>query len=330
MLTHAVRFDPTGAPHPLDTEPLPDVAAEVREARKEGGFLWLELWMPDEAEMASVADPLALDPRATRDAVTGRQQPKIQQFGDHLAVVLWTLELTRTYPTVTVGEVFLFIAPGVLVTVRRMRVQGEEVQSSHLADPDAHVEGGALGAAFAVMAQAAAGYSHLADTIEDELEELEREVFDDSVRESRARIYRLRGQIGKVDRAVATFNAALSASERHFEELSVDNEDIGPWVRDLMDDLAGTAVLANDQNLTLDAVVASHENNVAAQQNEDTSEISAIAAMLSIPAVTSGLFGMNFKDLPLVNTTGAWAWVMGAVVLIDLAVYVAFKRRHWL
>ena len=330
MLTHAVRFDRAGEPHPLDTEPLPDVATQLREARHDGGFLWLELWMPDEAEMASVADPLGLAPRATRDAVTGRQQPKIQRFGDHLAAVLWTLEFATTYPTVTVGEVFLFIAPGALVTVRRTRVQGDEVQSSYLAEPDVRVDGGALGAAFSVMAQAATDYARLADTIEDELEELEREVFDDNVRESRERIYRLRGQIGKVDRAVATLNASLRASERHFEELSVDNEDVGPWVRDLMDDLAGTAALANDQNLMLDAVVASHENNVAAQQAEDTRKISAIAAMLSIPAVTSGLFGMNFKDLPLVGTAGAWAWVLGVVVLIDVGVYVAFKRRHWL
>lgn len=330
MLTHAVRFDSAGEPHALDVDPSPDVARELKEARRDGGFLWLELWMPDEAEMASVAEPLQLDPRATRDAVTGRQQPKIQRFGDHLAVVLWTLELTRTYPTVTVGEVFLFIAPGALVTVRRTRVQGDAVQSSELAKPDARVRGGALGAAFAVMAQAAGDYARLTDTIEDELQALERDVFDDSVRESRERIYRLRGQIGKVDRAVATLNASLKASEGHFEELSVDDEEVGPWIRDLMDDLAGTAVLANEQNLTLDAVVASHENNVAAQQNEDTRKISAIAAMLSIPAVTSGLFGMNFKYLPLVNTTGAWAWVMGAVVLIDLGMYVVFKRRHWL
>ena len=177
------------------------------------------------------------------------------------------------------------------------------------------VAGGALGAAFLVLDDLCADYAALTERIEDELEEIEQQVYDDAVVESRTRIYRLRQQIGKIGRAVSSLATALESSREQFLTVSVAGHEVEPYVRNLLDRLTGTAEVLRDQSSTLDAVVASHENNANARQNDDTRRISAIAALLSVPALTAGVFGMNFGDLPLVKAPLGWAWVLGAAVL---------------
>jgi len=95
-------------------------------------------------------------------------------------------------------------------------------------------------------------------------------------------------------------------------------------------DLAATAQLVSDQGIALDGVVSSHESNISNQQNDDTRKISAFAALLSVPTVLAGLFGMNFKNLPGVSWTYGWEALIAVVVILDVLMFINFKRRHWL
>jgi magnesium transporter len=324
----AVAFDRRGLPHPVGDDA--SLRSELRRARRRGGFVWLESTAPDAAEMSRLAALLGLDPRSAAEAAKGRQQPKIQQFDRHLTVVLWTLEFRRAQPRIVVGEVFLFVQRTSLLVVRREGMPDARPPRSPLDDPDVTVSGGALGAAFRIIDDQCDEYAELAGGVEDELEDIEQEVYDDSVVESRRRIYRLRQEIGKIGRAVGTLATALEASQQHLSTVSVGGRGVEPYVRDVLDRLGGTNAVLRDQSSTLDAVVASHENNVSNRQNDDTRRISAIAALISVPALTSGIFGMNFVDLPLVKVPFAWAWVLGAALLIDTVMVWIFRRRHWL
>ena len=101
-------------------------------------------------------------------------------------------------------------------------------------------------------------------------------------------------------------------------------------MRDLLDDLVGTAALTADQNAGLDGIVSTHQNNVASRQNVDTRKISAFAALLAIPAVVAGLYGMNFKNLPGVTWVYGWIVIAGTIVILDVIAIIIFKRRRWI
>lgn len=124
--------------------------------------------------------------------------------------------------------------------------------------------------------------------------------------------------------------AALRESTQHLETVTVGKDRIGPYLQDLLDDAAGTAALINNQSQALDAILSSHENNVSARQNKDTRTISAFAALLALPTLIAGLYGMNFKNIPLVQWQYGWLVVGGAIIVVDIVIYLMFKRRHWL
>lgn len=123
---------------------------------------------------------------------------------------------------------------------------------------------------------------------------------------------------------------ALFFCIRHLEADTVGTDQIVPYLHDLLDDAAGTAALINNQSRALDAILSSHENNVAARQNKDMRTISAVAAMLAVPTLVAGFYGMNFKNIPLVQWQFGWLVISVAIVVIDVVIYVLFRRRHWL
>ena len=331
MLVDALTFTASGGAKDLTAAQREKPAAAVAAARKRGGFVWLNMVNPERAEVESVAKELALHPLAAADMVGHRQQPKVQRYDQHLFVVMWSLLYVNPRADIAIGEAFLFVGEGFLLTLQR--TEGETripLDFRAVLADDARQTGTPVSLASSVMAIIVAGYTEVADAIEDELEKLEKQVFDEETHDDSQRIYRLRQKIGKVDRASSSLATSLQASEEHFTKLTVGDEDVEPYLRDLLDDLVGTATLTTDQSTALDGVVSSHENNVASRQNSDMRKISAFAALLAIPTVTAGLYGMNFKNLPGVNWQFGWLAVVVAIVAIDVWAFIAFRRRKWL
>ncbi len=299
----------------------------ARRAHKADGFLLCIVEDPDEAEMRELAERFRLHPLAAADAASGKQQPKIQNYPEHLFIVMWTLAADGR---LQLGQVFLFVREGLLLCVQR----GDERHRLDIADivtdQALDVGTGAMSGAYRIMNRIAADYTKIESEIEDELEEIEAEVFDEHVHEDAAKIYRLRQRVGKVSRAVATFATALDAGRDHLEDLVVASEKLGPYLRDLRDDVAATATLAADQSRALDGIMSTHENNVATRQNADTRRISAFAALLALPAVIAGIYVMNFKTLPLVEWSFGWVVIAAVIVALDVVTYIVFKRRKWL
>jgi magnesium transporter len=329
MIRDMIRFHEHTDPKPLSDAQRTSPSSAIAAARKAAGFVWIGLEDPDEKEMTGFASTLGLHPLAVIDAVTGKQQPKVQSYDEHLFVVMWTLRQQRS-GKLSVGGLFLFVRDGLLLTVQRDMGKHPLDLAAILDATETTLEAGAVGGLYGLMANIAGTYSTLASEVEVALEELERDVFDDTRKEDGAAIYRLRQEIGKLQRAVSSLAKALELSREHLSDLVVGSRNIEPYLRDLLDDLAGTAQLVSDQGVALDGVVSSHESNISNQQNDDTRKISAFAALLSVPTVLAGLFGMNFKNLPGVSWTYGWETLLAVVVVLDILMFINFKRRHWL
>ena len=317
-----------GSIEPADVA-LEDVPDLIHRTRRRTEFVWLHLVEPDEDTVRQARDVLGIHPTAVADVVSRRQQPKVQKFDEHLFVMLWNV-LRQPDASLLLGETYLYIGEGWLLTLQRGNGADVPDLPKLLDEAPDDVRADTLPAAHQIMAQIVDGYAKAAADIETALEELEEQIFSESGREDHHRIYRIRKNIGRVDRAVSSIAAALHESTRHLETLTVGNEQILPHLHDLLDDAAGTAALINNQSKGLDAILSSHENNVAARQNQDMRTISAFAALLAVPTLIAGLYGMNFKNLPLVQWQYGWIVIGLSIVTIDLIIYGLFKRRRWL
>ena len=313
-------------PAEVDLGEVPKLVQKV----KRHGFVWLHLVDPDEDTVNAARETLDIHPIAAADVVSGRQQPKLQKFAEHLFILLWSILRDEGSDDVVLGQTYVYIGEGWLLTVQRGG-GGELTDLPQLLnDAPANMRDAAVTAAYTIMAEVVDGYAKAAAEVETHLQELEEQVFDDRAQEDHRRIYKVRKDIGRIDRAVSSIAAALRESTGHLDSLTVGTEQIVPYLHDLLDDAAGTAALINNQSRALDAVLSSHENNLAARQNQDMRTISSFAALLGLPTLIAGLYGMNFKNLPLVQWEYGWLAIGVAIVVMDVVIYTMFKRRGWL
>ncbi|MDY0908299.1 CorA family divalent cation transporter [Microbacterium sp. CFBP9034] len=314
---------------PAETD-LADVPALVRKAQRKDGFVWLHLVDPDEDTVDAARETLDIHPLAAADVVSGRQQPKIQKFAEHLFILLWSILPDEDSDDLVLGQTYVYIGDGWLLTVQRGEGGVLTDLPQLLGDAPENLRNAAMPAAYTIMADLVDGYAKAAADVESDLEELEEQVFNDETAEDHRRIYKIRKDIGRIDRAVSSIAAALRESTEHLEALTVGREQIVPYLHDLLDDAAGTAALINNQSRALDAILSSHENNVSARQNKDMRTISSFAALLALPTLIAGLYGMNFENIPLVQWQYGWLAIGAAMVIVDVIIYVMFKRRGWL
>jgi len=295
-----------------------------------GGFVWIGLTDPDPAQLEALGVAVGLHPLIRDDIAGGRQQPKVQWFDEQLFIVLRALHSIAGGSETTMSELYVFARPGILVTVGPGRAQGGfEVSAALDAAYPAVLGFGTLGAVHAIVASVVRGFLSVARDIEEELGGLEDQVFDETQKDDTLRIYQLRRRIGRVDRAVTTLAVAFENSRDKLVDYSHVHPGLAPYVADLIEDLAGAARLANDQQTALDGVISSHENAVASEQNSDSRTISAFAALLAIPAVVAGIYGMNFKNLPATNWSLGWVIIVAVIIALELWAYIALKKRHW-
>lgn len=307
-----------------------DLPQAVDEAKRNDEFVWLSLVHPDEDTVNEARETLGIHPIAAADVLSGRQQPKVQKFAEHLFILLWNIMRADDSDNLVLGETILYIGDGWLLTVQRG--EGGKLTDLYelLKEAPEELRNGPMPTAYTIMANVIDGYAKAAADIETDLEELEEQVFTDSTTEDHHRIYEIRRNIGRIDRAVSSIAAALRESTGHFKTLTVGKEHIMPYLHDLLDDAAGTAALINHQSRALEAILSTHENNVSARQNQDMRTISAFAALLALPTLIAGVYGMNFDNLPPFEWEYGWVVVALAMVVVDLVVYRMFKRRHWL
>ena len=308
-----------------------EVALLEASAQQEDGFLWVNLTEPDASEMLGIGRQLQLHALAVEDSVHGRQQPKVQWFKQHLFLAVWELLPIPGTQEIQVVELFLFARPGLLITVRRGAGTASPEPLERVMDAASiGLSGGVMSGVHAIVSHVVAGYINVCAAIESELEDLEDQVFDETTRDDAARLYRLRKRIGKVNRAVSTIATAFTNGRDRLHILIADNSELEPYVEDLIDDLAGVNQLSDDQDAALDGVISTHENSVASQQSTDSRKISAVAALLAIPAVVAGLYGMNFTDLPGTHWRYGLFVIFGLIVIIEAWAFVALRRRRWL
>ena len=104
----------------LEDVGIADVPAAIKKAARQKGFVWVQLVNPDEALVTEARETLGIHPVAAADVVSGRQQPKVQKFAEHLFVLLWQIIVERESGDVELGQTFLYIGEGWLLTVQRI------------------------------------------------------------------------------------------------------------------------------------------------------------------------------------------------------------------
>lgn len=303
--------------------------AELVEQRPADGFAWLGLRMPSDAELEEAAAAFDLPELAVDDARRKHDRPKVERHGAHLLAVVPTARYVDSREVVEFGELFFFLGPDHIITVRFGQAAPlAGVRSELEADPEL-LAAGPSAVLQAALQHVVESYRPVVEGLEHDVREVERDVFSTSRQQPTRRIYFL-------IREVLDFLVALEPLTVAMKRLtSVEcsrwvSEPVRPLFVDADEALAEILERTRTLHSLLTNALSASLTQVSLRQNEDTRRISAWVAIGVVPTVAAGLFGMNLGGIPGADDAWGFAAVTAATAVICLALYRRFKRADWL
>ena len=308
-------------------EPPVEPHQALQAAVDKGGFVWLGLYAPTAEELGEIAQHYGLHPLAVEDAVYAHQRPKLEHYDDVLFMVLTTARyvehdrLTATSEVVETGEVMVFAVPhgdhGGLSDLRR----GLEEQPDLLCHGPASV-------LYAVADSVVDAFVDVATAVEEDVDELEASVFSPDRTDDIGRLYQLKRELMALRKAVTPLEAPL-------QKLAEREIDVVPGaMRSYFRDVQDHAIRVRDQVGGLDELLSSILQASLARtslaDNEDTRKISAWAAMIAVPTLITGVYGMNFEFMPELRWRYGYPLVLLLILVVCWLLYRGFKRSGWL
>jgi len=305
--------------------PLERAGSAVQE---EDAFVWLGVVEPSAEEFEAIAREFDLHELAVEDAVKAHQRPKVELYGDTLLVVVKTAHYVDPEEVIEIGELLLFVNPDFVITVRHGAGDLGPVRSRIEQRPDLLQHGPGM-VLYAILDRVVDGYEVAAEGIEVDVQEVERQVFSEDRGENPAeRIYKLEREVLDFQAAVAPLSGSVDEIARgHFE---VVPEGLQEYYRDVHDHLrrAGGQI-AGFRELLGNALQA-NLTQVSVRQNEDMRKISAWVAILAVPTMIAGIYGMNFEHMPELQWRFGYPTVLVLIAVVCMLLYRRFKRAGWL
>jgi magnesium transporter len=302
--------------------------AEVR--RRDAGFVWIGLHEPDDEQITGIADVFGLHELAVEDAVHAHQRPKLERYDDTLFMVLKTVRYRGAgeQEVVETGEVMVFLGRDFVITVRHGEHSGlHDVRRRLEADPE-QLALGPSAVLHAIADRTVDAYLAVTAAIEDDIEELEREVFTPRSAPDAERIYGMKREVLELRRAVVPLGAPLRKLTEGYSVL-VPHE-VRSYFRDVDDHLATVTERIGAFDELLTTLVNAALAKITMRQNGDMRKITSYAAMISVPTMVAGIYGMNFDSMPELHWTYGYPAVLAVTALACLLLFRVFRRNQWL
>lgn len=314
--------------------PVENLTTAARLAQDGEGFVWLGLKDPRDADLQALASQFSLHPLAIEDAIFGHTRSKLEMFGDDLFMVVSTVAyvdhetLTSTSEIVTTGQVMIFLGDHFVITVRR----GEHAQLSALrrlleADP-ARLARGPSEVLYAITDKIIDDYLDVVAEFESDVDEIESAVFARGGSHEVDRVYQLKRELIEFKRCVLPLGAPLLRLATR--EMPVIPPQSKAYFRELADHHTQAREAVGSFDEVLSSILQAGLARASVADNEDMRKISAWVAIVAVPTMIAGIYGMNFTNMPELRWHYGYYAVLALIAAVMLGLYLGFKRNRWL
>jgi magnesium transporter len=290
-------------------------------------FVWIGLLEPSEGEFEAVRREFDLHELAVEDAIKAHQRPKLEVYGETLFVVLKTARWNDDRDAIDFGEILVFVGDEFLITVRHGATELHDVRL-HLEKRADLLRCGPGAALHAIVDRVVDDYEPVIEQLDTEIRDAEANVFSPARSSEAARIYSLKREVLHLYGALFPLIDPLAglANGRH----DLVHPEVRTYFRDVYDHVTRMTTQVGNFRELLTNVLTANLTQVSIRQNEDVRKISAWAAMIAVPTLISGIYGMNFEHMPELDWSFGYPLALASMGLACVGLYMYFRKVGWL
>jgi len=305
---------------------LGDVKKILQEAAQ---FIWIGLHEPDEQTLQQLQQQFNLHDLAIEDAHNAHQRPKIEMYGDTLFAVLRTAQINKTTSHTDFGETHFFVGQNFLITIRHgSTIAYTDVRARCESTPHLLKKGQGF-ALYAVMDSIVDQYFPVVEAMEEKLQRIEEKVFKDKPsRQTTEDIYQLKRELLDIKRAVSPLIDIANRLMRF--DITLISEETQPYFRDIYDHALRINEMVDHARELLNTALEANFSLISISQSDVSKKFAGWAAIIAVPTMVAGFYGMNFKFMPELQWQYGYPTVVIFTITLCIIIYFLFKRSGWL
>jgi magnesium transporter len=296
--------------------------------RQRRGVAWIGLYKPTDEEFASVAREFGLHPLAVEDPMKVPLRTKLERYEGTLFLVLKAARYLDESETVQFGDVDAFVGENFVVTVLRGEPAALDAVRERLEGDPELLRRGPEAILYAIVERVVEGYAPVVAGLENDIDEIETEVFSGNAGVSR-RIYELSREVIEFQRATEPLPAILDRLISGGEDPEVDAE-LQRYLHVVQDRALRITERVEGFRQLLQNILSVNLTGASIAQNDQVKKISAWAAILFAPTLIGTVYGMNFDYMPELHWMFGYPFAMVLMLMVSVTLYLVFKRRGWL
>jgi magnesium transporter len=292
-------------------------------------FVWIGLYEPGPELLQQVKEEFGLHELAIEDALLAHQRPKLERYGDSFFMALRTAQMNREKKAAEFGETHLFMGPRYIVSVRHgASLSYAPVRARCEANPRLLTLGPGF-VMYAIMDFIVDQYFPVVDELEAELQRLEEAIFGEQFsRDTTEAIYNLKRSLLELKRAVSPLVDICNRLVRF--DIDLVPEEVRAYVRDVYDHSVRINETVDTLRELLTSALEANLSLIAVAQNDSMKQLAAWAAIIAVPTMIAGVYGMNFQHMPELEWWLGYPFALGLMATVCGWLYWRFKRADWL
>lgn len=312
----------------LEAEGFP--VADVSEYLKDpDAVVWVDFCGPSKEQLHELADELGLHELAVEDALSPHQRPKLDRYASHLFLSCHAVSVDTEQGNLDETEIDAFINQRWLITVRKDdRFPIDPVLERWDRSPDLAL----LGVSFllyGLLDVIVDRYFDAVQSFDEYYEEVSDGIFSDHPLDpAQQRLwFRMRRAMVRFHRLVVPLREAISSLMRR--EHSAVAEELYPYFQDVYDHILRVAESSDSLRDLVSTIVETNLSLRDYHQNQIVKKVSSWAAIIAVPALITGYYGMN---VPYPGYLRTWGVITSTALIAGACagLYWLFRRIDWL
>lgn len=298
-----------------------------------GRTVWLHSDDPA-VDLPRLAARLELHELAVEDACSRGERTKLDRYGDVEVLTVYATHLDRQRGDVVAAELTALVGERWLVTVGKDPGFPLEEVAERWGSAARLADAGGLFLLWGLLDVVADSHDRVAGALDDVADRLEEALFapggsDPTIRQ---RTFDARRGLIELRRAVAPLPGILGALLRRLREVDSDASAAAlvPYLQDVRDHVVATAEAVEALRDVLATILDTDATLRGDRLNEVMRRLTGWAAILAVPTVVTGFYGMNVRLFPPGGSTVGFYLALGLILVGCLGLWWAFRSRDWL
>ncbi len=172
-------------------------------------------------------------------------------------------------------------------------------------------------------------YFPVLDALTEEIEGIEERIFaGQTTRVQIEELYSLKRKLMTLDHA--TVPLLEVAGKLHGGRVPPICSGLHDYFRDVYDHLLRLQQSIDSLRDMVATAISVNLSLITLQENEVTKRLAAYAALVAVPTMVAGVYGMNFANMPELQWAYGYPTALATMVVIDIYLVFRFKKAKWM